>query len=166
MTDIKTTPHDTPHRNGAEDKLRLENQLCFPLYAASRKIIRLYTPLLTPLGLTYTQYITLMALWDKDGLPIKTLGEMLFLDSGTLTPLLKKLESQGIVRRERHKNDERNVSVFLTDKGRSLKNDALPIPEKMATCVPLKSEDASSLYNILYQILRYDSDSEKPKTCE
>ena len=166
MTDIKTTPHDTPHRNGAEDKLRLENQLCFPLYAASRKIIRLYTPLLTPLGLTYTQYITLMALWDKDGLPIKTLGEMLFLDSGTLTPLLKKLESQGIVRRERHKNEDLIFYFFMTEIFRSLKNDALPIPEKMATCVPLKSEDASSLYNILYQILRNDSDSEKPKTCE
>ncbi|NLT10823.1 MAG: MarR family transcriptional regulator [Clostridiaceae bacterium] len=139
-----------------EKQLLLDNQLCFPLYAASRKIIRLYTPLLAPLGITYTQYITLMALWEKDGLAVKTLGEMLFLDSGTLTPLIKKLEAQGIVRRERDKNDERNVSVFLTDAGIAIKEDALRIPEQIASCVPLSSEEAAALYNMLHKILKTD----------
>ncbi|MBN1774972.1 MAG: MarR family transcriptional regulator [Clostridiales bacterium] len=135
------------------DPLLLINQLCFPLYAASRKIIRLYTPLLEPLGLTYTQYIALLALWERDGVSVKDLGERLFLDSGTLTPLLKKMEAEGLLNRKRDTKDERNVRIFLTDAGRALKERAAEIPGQMASCVPLTKGEAEMLYRILYRLL-------------
>jgi DNA-binding MarR family transcriptional regulator len=135
------------------DPLLLKNQLCFPLYAASRKIIRLYTPLLEPLGLTYTQYIAMLALWERDGVSVKHLGERLFLDSGTLTPLLKKIEAQGLLKRERDTKDERNVRIFLTDEGRALKEKAARVPGQMASCVPLTKDEVESLYRILYRLL-------------
>ncbi|MDD4096474.1 MAG: MarR family transcriptional regulator [Oscillospiraceae bacterium] len=135
------------------DPLLLKNQLCFPLYAASRKIIRLYTPLLEPLGLTYTQYIALLALWERDGFSVKDLGERLFLDSGTLTPLLKKMEAEGLLLRKRDTKDERNVRIFLTDAGRALKERAAEIPGQMASCVPLTKGEAETLYRILYRLL-------------
>jgi len=137
--------------------LRLENQLCFPLYAASRRIIKLYRPVLDPLGLTYTQYITLLALWERDGESVKTLGERLFLDSGTLTPLLKKLESQGLVRRDRSLEDERNVLIRLTDAGRDLKTKAAEVPAQIASCVNLSMPDAIELHRILHLLLADDA---------
>jgi len=111
--------------------LRLDNQLCFAVYACSREITKLYHPLLKELGLTYTQYITLLALWEEDRVSVKRLGSRLFLDSGTLTPLLKKLEQMGLVTRERDSLDERSVIIGLTDKGFRLKDKARDIPEKL-----------------------------------
>ncbi|BCN31385.1 MarR family winged helix-turn-helix transcriptional regulator [Anaeromicropila herbilytica] len=138
------------------DSLKLENQLCFPLYACSRQIIKLYKPFLDPLGLTYTQYITLMALWEKDNITVKELGYLLFLDSGTLTPVLKKLETQGIVTRKRSEDDERNVYIKLTKEGIELKDKAVSVPKSMANCIPLSSEDAKNLHRILHKILEID----------
>lgn len=137
--------------------LLLENQLCFPLYAASRRIIKLYRPVLDPLGLTYTQYITLLALWERDGETVKALGERLFLDSGTLTPLLKKLEVQGLVRRDRSLEDERNVLIWLTASGRTLKTQAAEVPGQIASCVNLSMPDAMELHRILHLLLADDA---------
>ena len=107
------------------DTLKLENQLCFPLYACSREMIRLYKPFLDELELTYTQYITMMVLWEKQAVTVKELGHSLYLDSGTLTPLLKKLESRGLVSRTRSPSDERNLIISLTDAGDALKEKAI-----------------------------------------
>ena len=137
--------------------LLLENQLCFPLYAASRRIIKLYRPVLDSLGLTYTQYITLLALWERDGETVKALGERLFLDSGTLTPLLKKLEVQGLVRRDRSLEDERNVLIRLTAAGRALKTQAAEVPAQIASCVNLSMPDAIELHRILHLLLADDA---------
>lgn len=137
--------------------LKLDNQLCFPLYAASRRIIKLYRPVLDPLGLTYTQYITLLALWERDGETVTALGERLFLDSGTLTPLLKKLEVQGLVRRDRSLEDERNVLIRLTDAGHALKARAAEVPMQIASCVNLSAPDAMELHRILHLLLADDA---------
>lgn len=137
--------------------LLLDNQLCFPLYAASRRIIKLYRPVLDALGLTYTQYITLLALWERDGETVKALGERLFLDSGTLTPLLKKLEVQGLVRRDRSLEDERNVLIWLTAAGRALKTQAAEVPAQIASCVNLSMPDAMELHRILHLLLADDA---------
>ena len=136
-----------------EDALKLENQLCFPLYAAARKVTGAYTPLLKPLGITYTQYIVLLVLWEKDGQTVGAIGDLLHLDNGTLTPLLKKMETEGIVTRLRSKEDERRVTIQLTEKGKALKKQAEGIPAKIGACIHLNQEDARSLYRILYQIL-------------
>ena len=136
-----------------EDALKLENQLCFPLYAAARKVTGAYTPLLKPLSITYTQYIVLLVLWEKDGQTVGAIGDLLHLDNGTLTPLLKKMETEGIVTRLRSKEDERRVTIQLTEKGKALKKQAEDIPAKIGACIHLSQEDARSLYRILYQIL-------------
>lgn len=135
------------------DKLKLENQLCFPLYACSREIVRMYKPFLDEIGLTYTQYIAMMVLWEKKQLTVKQLGEILFLDSGTLTPLLKKMETSGLLSRSRDKTDERSVIVSLTKEGEELKEKAVLVPEKISECVPLDKEEAKQLYHLLYKIL-------------
>ena len=136
------------------DPLRLENQLCFPLYAASRKIVNLYTPYFKPLGITYTQYIVLMVLWAQDGVSVRELGERLYLDSGTLTPLLKKMESSGLVRRERAKEDERVTRIFLTEAGHALHEKCLEIPVHLSRSISAFSlEDAKTLYDLLYRLL-------------
>ena len=136
------------------DPLRLENQLCFPLYAASRKIVNLYTPYFKPLGITYTQYIVLMVLWAQDGVSVRELGERLYLDSGTLTPLLKKMESSGLVRRERAKEDERVTRIYLTEAGRALHEKCLEIPVHLSRSLGAFSpEDAQTLYDLLYRLL-------------
>lgn len=111
--------------------LSLDNQLCFALYACAREVTKLYRPFLDELGITYTQYVTLLALWEKDGVPVKELGARLYLDSGTLTPLLKKLEGMSLIRRERDPEDERSVIVRLTDEGRAMKEQAMTIPERV-----------------------------------
>ena len=137
-----------------DDSLRLDRQLCFALYACSKELLRKYEPLLSPLDLTYTQYILLLALWEKDGQTVKSLGETLYLDSGTLTPLIRRMETKGIVKKQRSKTDERSVEVTLTEKGRSLKNDAQTIPERMFCRTGLSACEAISLHNLLKTFLR------------
>ena len=140
--------------DAALDPLRLENQLCFPLYAASRKIVNLYTPYFKPLGITYTQYIVLMVLWAQDGVSVRELGERLYLDSGTLTPLLKKMETAGLVRRERAKEDERVTRIYLTEAGRALHEKCLEIPVHLSRSLSAFSpEEAQTLYDLLYRLL-------------
>ena len=135
------------------DCLKLDNQLCFPLYVCSKEIVRRYKPFLDELDITYTQYITLMALWDKGALSVKELGKQLFLDSGTLTPLLKTLEAKGYVTRTRAKDDERNLIVSLTDEGLALRDRAVEVPAKMGACINIKPEDAADLYRILHTMM-------------
>lgn len=135
------------------DTLKLENQLCFPLYAASREVIKHYHPYLTQLGLTYTQYIAMMVLWADRRISVKELGRKLFLDSGTLTPVLKSLEEKGYVNRRRSSEDERVLIVEITDEGEALKEQAVSIPEKIAGCVKLDTEEAMQLYRLLYKVL-------------
>ena len=139
-----------------EDKyapLRLENQLCFPLYAAAREIIKLYRPFLDDLDLTYTQYITMMVLWAEGEISVKQLGKRLHMDSGTLTPLLKALEQKGYVTRLRSPEDERVLLVRLTEDGRALEDTALRVPEQMRACVRLSPDEAETLYRLLYKLL-------------
>lgn len=136
------------------ETLRLCNQLCFPLYACSKEIIRRYKPILDKFDLTYTQYITMMAMWEHNNIGVKELGQYVFLDSGTLTPVLKKLESKGYIKRERSKDDERALVISLTDEGRKLEEKALIIPQEIQTCMPLTQDEAKSLYDLLYKVLR------------
>lgn len=139
--------------NSKYDVLKLENQLCFPLYAASREVVKRYRPYLDELDITYTQYITMMVMWEEKEITVKALGEKLFLDSGTMTPVLKSLEAKGYVTRKRSTTDERSVSVFLTDSGEALKGNAVDIPAKVAGCTNLTAEEGMQLYKILYKIL-------------
>ena len=136
------------------DALKLENQMCFPIYACSREMIKRYKPYLDELDLTYTQYITMMVMWEQKEINVKELGEKLLLDSGTLTPLLKKLETKGYITRERSKQDERNLIVRISSAGEKLKKAASQIPEKMAACSKITPEEAQTLYKILYKIIR------------
>lgn len=135
------------------DKLKLENQLCFPLYAASKEIVRRYKPFLDELDMTYTQYITMMVMWEHKELSVKELGQYLYLDSGTLTPLLKTMEKKGWVERNRSKKDERVLDVTITDAGQKLKDKALEVPEKISTCISIEPDEAVQLYKILHKIL-------------
>ena len=139
--------------DSAFDPLRLENPLCFPLYACARKIVNLYTPYFKPLGITYTQYIVFMVLWARDGVSVRELGERLYLDSGTLTPLLKKMEQAGFVRRARSEADERVTLVYLTDAGRAMREKCMEIPVHLSKSVALSPEEARALYDLLYRIL-------------
>ncbi|MBQ4427658.1 MAG: MarR family transcriptional regulator [Oscillospiraceae bacterium] len=136
------------------DSLKLENQICFPLYACSREIIKRYKPFLDEIDLTYTQYITMMVLWDKKTVTVKELGSSLYLDSGTLTPLLKKLEQKGYLTRRRSEEDERNLNVTITEAGEELKKKAVRIPERMSECVALEPDEAKELYRLLYKVLQ------------
>ena len=137
-----------------KDPLRLENQLCFPLYACARETIKLYKPYLDELDLTYTQYIAMMVLWEKKAVTVKEMGAMLHLDSGTLTPLLKKMETKGFLIRRRSTEDERSLIVSLTEEGEALRERALDIPAKMSQCVNLEPEEARELYRLLYKLLQ------------
>lgn len=137
----------------ADEALKLENQLCFPLYACSKEVIRRYKPYLDELGLTYTQYIAMMVLWERDGISVGELGDRLLLDSGTLTPLLKKMEAEGLVRRHRSEEDERRVVVSLTQAGRDLKKRAAKVPFEMAGCVQLDRDEAAQLVGLLRKVL-------------
>ena len=135
------------------DALKLENQLCFPLYAASREVIKQYRPHLDALDLTYTQYITMMVFWEEKKISVKELGKKLFLDSGTLTPVLKSIEAKGFVKRYRSTEDERVLIVEITEKGEALKEQALAVPGQVGSCVKLSQEEASQLYGLLYKLL-------------
>jgi DNA-binding MarR family transcriptional regulator len=136
-----------------DEALKLKNQLCFPLYAAAKKIVGKYTLFLDEINLTYTQYITMMVLWEHGEISVNELGKLLYLDSGTLTPLLKKLETKGFVKRERSTEDERRVIIALTENGATLKDSANAVPNKMAQCINLNPEEAGTLYALLYKIL-------------
>ncbi len=137
-----------------DELLKLDNQLCFAVYACSREIIKLYRPHLEKLGLTYTQYITLLVLWEKQSLSAKELGDALYLDSGTLTPLLKKLEAMGLIERRRGTEDERNLIVSLTEKGRDLKEAAREVPVKVACSVELSPHEGVFLRETLKELTR------------
>lgn len=133
--------------------LKLENQLCFPLYACAREIVKKYYPHLTEIGLTYTQYITMLVFWEKEKCSAKELGEKLYLDSGTLTPVLKSLEKKGLIKRARSTADERVLFVEITDAGRTLKNKAADIPAKVGACINLEPAEMQNLYQSLYKLL-------------
>lgn len=137
-----------------EELLKLENQLCFAVYACSREIIKLYRPILDKLGLTYTQYVTLLALWERDQVMVKELGARLYLDSGTLTPLLKKLELMGLITRTRDKADERNVVIALTEQGLSLKEQALCVPVELFNQVGVSEEEVVAVRTQVAELLR------------
>lgn len=135
------------------EALKLDNQLCFPLYAAAKETVKLYRPMLEQLNLTYTQYIAMMVFWEKKRLNVKELGERLYLDSGTLTPVLKSLEAKGYVRRYRSQEDERVLIVELTEAGEALRDAALQIPTAVASRVELSPEESKELYDLLYRLL-------------
>lgn len=139
---------------GKYDCLKLDNQICFSLYACSREVVKRYTPYLDKLGLTYTQYVTMMVMWEHESLTVKSAGEYLHLDSGTLTPLFKKLEEKGLVTRTRSKEDERNLIVSLTKEGKALRDQALDIPSQIAGCIDLAPDKAAQLYSLLQELLK------------
>jgi MarR family transcriptional regulator, organic hydroperoxide resistance regulator len=140
------------------DQLKLDNQLCFPLYAASRLIIREYQPYLDKLGITYPQYLVLMVLWENDNIPVNNISQKLILNTNTVTPLLKRMEAQGLIKRKRSESDERKVLVKLTGKGRLMQRKACSIPESLASVFvsnTLKTEELSELKNTLYKLINY-----------
>ena len=140
--------------NKMKESLKLENQLCFAVYALSREITKMYRPFLNMLGLTYTQYLVMIVLWEKDGIPLKELGKDLSLDSGTLTPLLKKLEVEGLINRKRDHRDERNLLIFLTEEGLKLKEKAESVPQKVRCKIPLEDEEIAVMRKKLQAILK------------
>lgn len=139
--------------NERYEALRLDNQLCFPLYACAKEIVRRYKPFLDEIDLTYTQYIVMMVLWEEREINVTELGNRLYLDSGTLTPVLKRLEQKGLITRQRDDKDERVLIVSITKEGDVLKDKAVEIPVKMAGCVSLEPQDAAELYRLLHKLL-------------
>ena len=150
MNTIDHAPIDNP----GYELLMLDNQLCFSLYVCSKEIIKKYKPLLDPYGLTYTGYIILMALWEKDNVTVKDLGTRLYLDSGTLTPMLKKLEALKYIKRVRSSSDERNVFIHLTDMGREFRDEALQFPKELICSLDLTPEYAGGLLQALHQMMQ------------
>lgn len=136
-----------------KEQLKLGNQLCFPLYACAKEVVRSYTPWLSPLGLTYTQYVAMMVLWEHKSVAVKEMGELLFLDSGTLTPMLKKMEQNGWLTRQRCQYDERRVVVTITPEGEALQERLAEVPGRVAQCVKLDTEEALQLYRTLHKLL-------------
>ncbi len=136
-----------------KEAMKLENQLCFPLYAAARAVTSLYTPYLKKLDLTYTQYIVMLVLWEKDGVTVGEICKKLMLDSGTLSPLLKKMSTLGYLEKKHSKDDERSVLIYLTEEGRALQEQAKDIPLQVGSCVKLSSDKAQQLYSLLYELL-------------
>jgi len=135
------------------DCLKIENQLCFPLYVASKEVVRLYKPHLDEFGLTYTQYIALMVLWDKESVSVKELSNALYLDSGTISPLIRKLRDKGYVTLNHSAKDERIQLVSITEEGKQLQQKLKDVPLKMGSCLPLSANDAQMLYSILYRLI-------------
>ncbi|MBO7402607.1 MAG: MarR family transcriptional regulator [Lachnospiraceae bacterium] len=135
------------------EAMKLKHQLCFPLYAAARSVVSLYTPLLKPLGLTYTQYIVFLVLWEKDGITVGELCDRLMLDNGTISPLLKKMQQEGLIEKHRSEADDRVVLITLTEEGRALQDKAKDIPVNVAGCMDLPPEKAQTLYSLLYELL-------------
>ncbi len=144
------------------DSLKLENQLCFPLYACAKEVVRRYKPFLDEIDLTYTQYITMMVMWEHREISTKEMGTLLYLDSGTLTPVLKTLEKKGHLTRHRSETDERNLIVTITQQGEALKEKAVKIPIQLASCLPMDPQDAMDLYRILKKLLKsFESPAKK-----
>jgi DNA-binding MarR family transcriptional regulator len=163
MTRSKTpNPQALAPSAPSADWLRLDQQLCFALYASSLAMTKLYKPLLEPLGLTYPQYLVMLALWEQDGIGVSTLGQRLSLDSGTLTPLLKRMEGAGLLLRQRATEDERRVDILLTPAGRSLKAQALEIPPRLACAAACSLEELSSLTRRLHELRQQLADAEIP----
>lgn len=135
------------------DLLKLENQICFPLYACAKEVVKAYKPYLDELDLTYTQYITMMVMWEHKELRVKDVGKCLYLDSSTLTPLLKRLEEKGYVTRHRSTEDERDLIVTITDKGEALKEKAITVPERLSACIEMDPEKSQILYDLLYELM-------------
>lgn len=146
-----------------KDSLKLDNQFCFAVYALSREITKLYRPFLDQLGLTYTQYLVMIVLWEKDGIALKELGKCLNLDSGTLTPLLKKLEQEGLILRKRDYKDERNLIIHLTETGQVLLAKAEEVPTKMRCRIPLEDEEIKylreKLNTVLHEMMRLEAEA-------
>lgn len=136
-----------------KEAMKIEKQLCFPLYAAARAVTSLYTPYLKELNLTYTQYIVMLVLWEKDGVTVGDICKKLMLDNGTVSPLLKKMSILGYLERNHSKDDERSVLIYLTEQGRALQEQAKDIPVKVGKCVKLSPEKAKQLYSLLYELL-------------
>ena len=139
-----------------KEQLKLSNQLCFPLYATSKEIVSKYTPILKEYDLTYTQYLVLLVLFEEEEINVNELGKKLHLDSGTLSPLLKKMENKGILKRKRNINDERNLIITLTNDGKNLEEKLEGVPSQIASCVNLTKEEAMTLYSLLYKVLNGD----------
>lgn len=135
------------------DLLKLENQICFPLYACAKEVVKAYKPYLDELDLTYTQYITMMVMWEQKELRVKDVGKRLYLDSSTLTPLLKRLEEKGYVTRCRSTEDERDLIVTITDKGEALKEKAVTVPERLSACIEMDPKKSQMLYDLLYELI-------------
>ncbi|SFC80803.1 DNA-binding transcriptional regulator, MarR family [Zunongwangia mangrovi] len=135
------------------EALKLDHQLCFPLYTASRLVIQRYQPMLKELDITYPQYLVLMVLWEKDEVNLSTIAEKLQLQSNTLTPLLKRLQQRELLERKRSETDERNIVITLTKKGKSLKDQACDVPAMLAEQLPLEEEEAKELYRLLYKMI-------------
>lgn len=153
----------SPRRHSSAESLKLDRQLCFPLYAATRAMMRAYQPLLSRIGVTYPQYLVLLVLWEGDGLSVTALGDRLYLDSGTLTPLLKRLERQGLVHRTRSIDDERVVEIALTSEGKKLRQKALSIPEALFCKLDVRVEEFVRLRDDLrrlYALLRHVADQD------
>lgn len=144
-----------------KEAMKLDNQLCFPIYAAARTVTSLYTPYLKKLGLTYTQYILFLVLWEKDGLTVGEICKRLMLDSGTLSPVLKKLRQEGYIEKTQSKTDERSFIISLTEKGRTLQEQAKEIPLQVGKCVNISPEKAKQLYDLLYELLDMQSGDKK-----
>ncbi len=146
-----------------KEAMKLSNQLCFPIYAAAREITSLYTPYLKPLGLTYTQYILFLVLWERDGLTVGEICKRLMLDSGTLSPVLKKLRQEGYIEKQQSVTDERSFIITLTEKGRQLQLDAKDIPLKVGSCIRLSPEKTKQLYDLLYELLNNQTNEKNEK---
>ena len=136
-----------------KEAMKLSNQLCFPLYAAARSVTNLYTPVLKPLGITYTQYLVFLVLWEKDNITVGELCEKLMLDNGTVTPLLKKLQTAGYIERRRSDEDDRVVVISLTKEGKELQKKAKDVPVQVGSCISLPQEKAKTLYKLLYELI-------------
>ena len=135
------------------DPLNIKNQLCFPIYACAREIQKAYTPFLEELDITYTQYITMMVMWEHKNISVKELGKILYLDSGTITPVIKNLEKKGLVTKNRDPQDERVVIISITDEGQAMRNKAIKIPQQIACAYKLNQEDAKQLYILINKLL-------------
>lgn len=139
-----------------KEAMKLDHQLCFPLYAAARNVINLYTPYLKPFGLTYTQYLVFLVLWENDGIPVGEICDKLMLDNGTISPLLKKMQQAGYIEKTRSKADDRVVTITLTKEGKDLQKKMKDIPLQVVSCVSLDPQKAQTLYSLLYELLGKD----------
>ncbi len=150
---MSETDLDRPTARETLPQLTLDSQLCFPLYAASRRVVNRYTPYFKPLGITYTQYIVFLVLWEEGSATVGDLCRRLYLDNGTVTPRLKKMEESGYITRSRSRQDERVVTLHLTEAGWALRQRVKQIPEMVGGCIPLDRQEAVALCGLLHKLL-------------